>query len=145
MRVDVEAVLQETLLRVWQTAPRFEPDGKPEALLRFAIRIARNVAISDIRRNGKPIETDEPIVVVAPPIEPDPMLRQVIAACREELPDKPAQALAARLGGAGDSDRVLAAQIGMQPNTFLQNVTRARKLLMTCLERHGVMLEAVMR
>src|SRR5690606_1420007 len=100
--------------------------------------------ISEIRRSGKPVEGDEP-VPVAPPIEPDPMLRQVIAACRDALPDKPAQALAARLGGAGDSDRVLASQIGMQPNTFLQNVTRARKLLMACLERHGVMLEAVMR
>ena len=27
--VDVEAVLQETLLRVWQVAPRLEPDGNP--------------------------------------------------------------------------------------------------------------------
>ena len=39
--IDVEAVLQESLLRVWQVAGRFEPDGRPNGLLRFAIRIAR--------------------------------------------------------------------------------------------------------
>ena len=44
-RVDVEAVLQESLVRVWQVAPRFVPDGRPDALLRLAIRIARNLAI----------------------------------------------------------------------------------------------------
>src|SRR5690606_14601871 len=33
--VDVEAVLQEALLRVWQVAPRFEPDGRPNGLLRL--------------------------------------------------------------------------------------------------------------
>ena len=30
--VDAEAVLQESLLRVWQTAPDFKPDGRPNAL-----------------------------------------------------------------------------------------------------------------
>ena len=50
---DTEAVLQETLLRVWQVAPRVEPDGSPNALLRFAIRVGRNTAISEIRRLGR--------------------------------------------------------------------------------------------
>ena len=36
--VDVEAVLQESLLRIWQVAARFEPDGRPNGLLRLAIR-----------------------------------------------------------------------------------------------------------
>ena len=39
--VDVEAVLQESLLRVWHASPRFVPDGQPNALLRFAVRIAQ--------------------------------------------------------------------------------------------------------
>ena len=30
VQVDTEAVLQETLLRVWQVAPRFVPDGRPD-------------------------------------------------------------------------------------------------------------------
>ena len=46
------------------------------------------------------------------------------------------------LSGAADS--VLAVQLGMTLNTFLQNVTRARKLLAACLERHGVQLETVL-
>jgi DNA-directed RNA polymerase specialized sigma24 family protein len=41
--VDVEAVLQEAFLRVWQLAPDFVPDGRPNALLRYAHRIARHL------------------------------------------------------------------------------------------------------
>jgi DNA-directed RNA polymerase specialized sigma24 family protein len=50
-RVDTEAVLQETLLRVWQVAPRFVPDGKRDGLVRLAVRIARNLAVSELRRS----------------------------------------------------------------------------------------------
>ena len=48
--VDVEAVLQEALLRVWQVAPRFVRDGAPNGLLRLGLRIARNLAVSEVRR-----------------------------------------------------------------------------------------------
>ena len=40
VKVDTEAVLQEALLRVWQVAPRVRPDGRSNALLRFALRSA---------------------------------------------------------------------------------------------------------
>ena len=40
-QVDAEAVLQETLLRIWQVAPRFVPDGRPDGLVRLGHRIAR--------------------------------------------------------------------------------------------------------
>ena len=74
-----------------------------------------------------------------------PMRSQVIAACRDKLPNKPALALAQRLEGGGrEPDKVLAARAGMQTNTFLQNITRARKLLADCLRRHGVQLQAVL-
>jgi hypothetical protein len=33
---------------------------------------------------------------------------------------------------------VLAERVRMRPNTFLQNVTRARRLLADCLRRRGV-------
>src|SRR5262245_24175272 len=57
--VDVEAVLQESLLRIWQVAARFEPDGRPNGLVRLAIRIARNLAISEVRRiRATPVEAD---------------------------------------------------------------------------------------
>ena len=144
--VDVEAVVQETLLRVWQVAPRVEPDGKPNALLRLSIRIARNLAISDLRRRRvRPdmvtrLETEAPEEHAEPTV-PDPMLRQAIAACREKLPGKPATALTARLDGPGTPDPTLATAVGMKLNTFLQNITRARKLLAECLKRRGIDLE----
>jgi RNA polymerase sigma-70 factor (ECF subfamily) len=77
------------------------------------------------------------------PRVPDPMLRARIVECRERLPQKPAQALAARLEAAGaEHDARLAERLGMTKNTFLQNFTRARALLAECLEKRGVDLDA---
>ncbi len=142
-QLDVESVVQETLMRVWQVAPRFSADGRPNSLLRFAVRVARNLAISELRRLAPraepPPQHDE---LPCAPCEPDPLLRELIIHCREQLPRKPAQALAQRLGDAGASaDKELAARVSMQLNTFLQNITRARRFLADCLERQGVSLE----
>ena len=42
---------------MWQVAPRFERDGRPNGLLRLAIRIARNLAVSEVRRTkARPVE-----------------------------------------------------------------------------------------
>ncbi|MFT3694959.1 MAG: sigma-70 family RNA polymerase sigma factor [Kofleriaceae bacterium] len=134
--VDVEAVLQEALLRVWQVAPKVMSDGRPNCLLRFAVRCARNLAITETRRmKARPIEAPEPIVE---PVEPDPLLREKLIDCRDKLPAKPRQAFDARLTGGEDRD--LATQLGMQLNTFLQNFTRARKLLAECLGKAGVQI-----
>jgi DNA-directed RNA polymerase specialized sigma24 family protein len=148
-QVDVEAVLQEALLRVWQVAPRFVPDGQPHPLLRFAVRTARNCALSELRRT-RPAVALEALLVEAPedqavsPDPPDPFLRASILRCRERLPGQPAAALGARLeAGGGEPDLALAERLGMRLNTFLQNVTRARKLLRDCLTRAGVSLEGV--
>ncbi len=68
-------------------------------------------------------------------------MRRAIAECSEQLPKKPAHALAARLRCDGDEpDATLAKRLGMTLNTFLQNFTRARKLLGECLEKRGVLL-----
>ncbi len=142
-QVDTEAVLQEALLRCWQFASRVEPDGKPNTLLRYAVRIARNLAISEIRRtrakavDPETLDTADP----SPAAPPDPILRRAIAECRDKLPEKPGLALAARIESAGiEPDEVLAARLDMKPNTFLQNFTRARKMLAECLEGKGVAL-----
>jgi RNA polymerase sigma-70 factor (ECF subfamily) len=145
--LDVEAVLQEALLRVWQVAPRFVPDGRPNGLVRLGVRIGRNLAISEVRRlRAVPTEPGDIEAALAraerPAAPPDPMLRESIRTCREQLPAKPRQALEARLasaGGGGDPD--LAESLGMRLNTFLQNVTRARQLLAECLRRRGVILD----
>jgi len=149
--VDVEAVLQETLLRVWQVAPRLAPDGRANATLRLGHRIARNLALDELRRaRVEPREAAalERAVLEAAggpdegPRAPDPLLRRAIADCRARLPSKPARAITARIDSAGaEADHDLAAQLGMRTNTFLQNVTRARRLLAECLRRLGIDLE----
>lgn len=148
--VDVESVVQESLLRVWQVAPRVETDGRGDSLLRLAIRIARNLAISELRRNRQDPTADDELERLVdhenpgPPAEPvfDPLLRDKIERCRGKLPKRPAQALAARLEArGGQPDQVLAEGLGMLLNTFLQNFTRARRFLLECLKRHGVDIE----
>jgi RNA polymerase sigma factor (sigma-70 family) len=143
--VDVEAVLQEALLRVWQVAPRFEPDGRPNGLVRFGIRIARNLAVSELRRTrARPVEPGdlEDRLPEVRPTAPDPMLRRAITECRDKLPAKPRQALDTRLASAGARDDLeLATSVGMRVNTFLQNFTRARQLLADCLRKRGIVID----
>jgi DNA-directed RNA polymerase specialized sigma24 family protein len=142
--VDVEAVVQEALLRVWQVAPRFAGDGRPQALLRFAHRCARNLCLTEVRRRAlAPTTADDEAVAQAADLTasapPDPLLRRAVHECQGKLPSKPAHALAARLESEGDvADATLAARLGMSLNTFLQNFTRARKLLADCLRKRGV-------
>lgn len=142
-QVDTEAVLQETLLRVWQIAPRVTADGRGNSLLRLAHTIARNAALDEARRLGNQhhvevVETD----AVDEPTPPDPLLRQAIVDCHEALPPTPKKALALRLDAAGGThDRDLARAAKQKLNTFLQNVTRAKKLLRRCLEGKGIALE----
>jgi DNA-directed RNA polymerase specialized sigma24 family protein len=149
--IDVEAILQEALLRVWQVATRFVPDGKPNGLLRLGIRIARNLAISEVRRTkSRPVpEADlERALMMEEQADatPDPLLRDVLERCRDKLPEKPRLALDVRLSfesrEGGRDDISLAAQVGMRVNTFLQNFTRARRLLAECLKKNGVAFDA---
>lgn len=146
--VDTEAVLQESLLRVWQVAPRCRPDGRPHGLLRMAMRITQNLAISEARRHRlAPVLAGDalPDAVVEPAAAPDAAVRAAVATCRDKLPPQPARALTARLDDGGlRPDRELAALVGMQTNTFLQNITRARSLLAECLRRAGIDLDLEM-
>jgi RNA polymerase sigma-70 factor (ECF subfamily) len=148
--VDTEAVLQESLLRAWQCAARVVPDGKPNALLRMTVRIARNLAISEVRRHRVRAVSPEVLESASRAaaerdgelpggLAADPLLRAAIADCVARLPDKARAALLARIGaGAPSTDESLAAALGMIKNTFLQNFTRARQSLLACLQGKGV-------
>src|SRR5687767_6537113 len=59
--IDTEAILQEALLRVWQVAPSIKPDGRPNALLRMAVRISRNLCVSDLRRRREVVPAEDAI------------------------------------------------------------------------------------
>jgi RNA polymerase sigma factor (sigma-70 family) len=137
--VDTEAVMQETLLRLWQVAPKFEPDGRPDGLLRLAIRIARNLAITELRRR-RPTAALPPETEAPPPATEPEGLREAIDTCFELLPQAPRDAMAARLRSAGTRDEALAESLGMKPNTFFQNIRRARLALLRCLAGRGINL-----
>ena len=122
-------------------AGRVEPDGRPNALLRFASRVARNLALSQLRGRPPPLDADV-VEVPVEPREPDPLLARAVQLCLEDLPAQPRSAFVARLDvRGGEEDGVLAARLRMKLNTFLQNVTRARKLLARCLATKGIELE----
>lgn len=141
-QVDVEAVVQETLLRVWNSAPRVSADGKPNCLFRWAVTAARHLALSEIRRRRDRSDPAE-LGSVTEPSEPDPLLRGLIWLCVKLLPPQPRAAMFARMSADGGSDDAsLAGQLRMKLNTFLQNVTRARRLIAQCLASRGVNLEA---
>lgn len=141
---DVEAVVQETFLQLWQVAPRLVLDGEPQALLRFCHRCARNLCLTQVRRRTRAqryvdelANRDEPRL--EPEAAPDPLLRAALAECQAALPRKPQAALLSRLTAEGDvADVSLAERLGMTLNTFLQNFTRARRLLAECLRKRGV-------
>lgn len=142
--VDAESVLQEALLRMWLVAQDASRALEGEnASLRFALRVARIVALEEIRRahlehlvSLADLQGDEPSVD-PPPVEDAGLLR-AIRDCIERLAGKPREAMMARLlRGHEFSDRDLAATLGMAVNTFLQNIVRARKSVALCLERKG--------
>lgn len=142
--VDTEAVTQETLLRVWQVAPSAKDDGRGAPLLRLGIRIARNLAIDGVRRH-RSVPADPPTLELllresaTPPVASDPMVRAAVADCRERLPGRPKETLSARLQRGGrTTDHALAAELRMRPNTYFQNLARARQLMAKCLERQGI-------
>ncbi|HJL42130.1 MAG TPA: sigma factor [Myxococcales bacterium LLY-WYZ-16_1] len=146
---DVEAVVQETFLRVWHGRGAIEPHPKGRTLERLAFTIGRRLAIDEARRAGRERDVAAWAEAELPALErdtsPDPHLRAWIEHCRSRLPKKPFAALQARIDAAGARrDRELAAELGMQENTFLQNLSRARKLLTACLEKVGIVLSEVM-
>jgi DNA-directed RNA polymerase specialized sigma24 family protein len=147
--VDVEVVVQETLLRMWVLARGGERvlEGE-EASLRFALRVARNVAREEVRRarTGHLLPLEAWSASEQPPVRPeppaDPGLRQAILTCLARLPGRPAAALRERISRGGDApDRDLASRLGMTLNTFLQNVVRARAHMAACLRTRGVAIE----
>jgi RNA polymerase sigma-70 factor (ECF subfamily) len=147
--VDVEGVVQETLLRMWVLARDGDRELTGEnASLRFAIGMARNIARNEARRLKREVhlpEGEPPEFPVPPDPPPDPGLRRAIVECLQELAGQPRRALHAVLEhGHRLANHALAAMLGMTPNTFLQNVTRARRQVAACLEGKGLDLKEIL-
>lgn len=141
--VDVESILQETLLRMWLLATKEERrlEGA-NASLRFAIGLARNLARTEARRMGrlKFLPPEElPEVSQDPLASSDPGLAAAIRDCLARLTSKLRKVLEARIAlGPFQPDRETAEGLRLKPNTFLQCVVRARRQMRKCLEGKGV-------
>ena len=148
--VDVEAVVQEALLRMWLIAGDSQRmlEGS-HASLKYAFAVGRIVALEEVRRYRQDRFVELDVLDGLPegcihPDPPDPVLARKLQECMERLPGRPRDALRARVHNGGLSDRQLAATLRMKTNTFFQNIVRARRLLRECLERRGVRLEGIL-
>lgn len=148
--VDVEGVVQETLLRMWRFAlERGHTLSGENASLRFAIGMARNIARNEARRLRREVllpPGDLPDIEVAPDPPSDPGLARAIVDCLERISRRPLEALRARMNLQDRKpDRAIAAGLGMTVNAFLQNVVRARRQLADCLKSRNVPIEELLR
>jgi DNA-directed RNA polymerase specialized sigma24 family protein len=148
--VDVEGIVQETLLRMWilvTDAARARELAGENASLRFAIGMARNLARNEARRTRRELHlpTDElPDMPIQPEPASDPSLRRAIADCLKRIATRPREALLARLAMQhAEGDRGIARSLGMSVNSFFQNIVRARLQLTRCLEKQGVPPEEI--
>lgn len=148
--VDVEAAVQETLLRMWMVAgdPQRVLQGS-NASLKYAFAVGRIVALEEMRRYRQDRFVELDVLENLPegrinPDPPDPALARKLQDCVERLPRRPREALWARVHDGRLPDRQLADALRMKANTFFQNIVRARRLLRECLERRGVRLEEIL-
>jgi DNA-directed RNA polymerase specialized sigma24 family protein len=148
--VDVEAVVQETLVRMWLVAgdPQRMLEGS-QASLKYAFAVGRIVALEEMRRYRQDRFVGLDVLENLPegcinPDPPDPALARKLQDCMERLPRRPREALWARVHDGRLPDRQLADALRMKANTFFQNIVRARRLLRECLERRGVRLEEIL-
>lgn len=141
--VDVEVLVQETCMRMWVRAgDSTEPElTGTNASLRYAIKMAKNFARNEARKRKHEAVTapeDMPDSVVEPAPDPEPALGLAIRDCLDALEGKLRQVMLSRLESEGrEPDRNLAEALGMQLNTFLQNIVRARRRLDACLDGKG--------
>ena len=102
--VDVEAVVQDTALLVWDARRRFRRNAPPGFLFRWAVTVAKNKARNNARRSGRHAPFDDNSEPADSFPLSDPLLRSQILKCRERLSPHQRRAFIARCedGGKGD-------------------------------------------
>jgi DNA-directed RNA polymerase specialized sigma24 family protein len=139
--VDVEAVVQDTAIRVWERGSTITPDGRPGFLLRWARTVALNNARNHAKRAWRQVSLDQHDQPQGASVlrGGDPMLRARIRRCVEQLGKNPRRVLDARLHDGGQHpDRDLAISMGMTFDAFRQNLARGRRALERCLRECGI-------
>jgi RNA polymerase sigma factor (sigma-70 family) len=147
--VDVEVVVQEAAIRVWQRASTIVPDGRQAFLVRWASTVARNSARNELKRAQREVPLDDP------PHHPetqivragrDPFLRARLHSCRERLPAALRRVIDMMLADGGQrSARECATAGRMSYDAFRQNLARGRRTLENCLREHGIQIREYLR
>jgi DNA-directed RNA polymerase specialized sigma24 family protein len=137
---DVEAIVQDTAVKIWQGASRILPDGRPGFLLRWARTVAVNAARNAARQSGRHVSLPPDLPAVdRPGAGSDPLLRERVRRCLERLLPGQRRAFEARISDGGSrNDRELASSSGMSFDAFRQHLARGRKALVGCLGSYGI-------
>jgi RNA polymerase sigma factor (sigma-70 family) len=147
--VDVEVVVQETAIRVWDHASTIKPDGRPAFALRWAVITARNNALNAVKRAHRDERFRDQLDRSDAQIEPaalDPFLRSRIHRCRERLPAALRRVIDVLLSDGGQrSPRECATANHMSYDAFRQNLSRGRRALEDCLREHGIRIKEYLR
>lgn len=137
---EAEDVAQDSLLRLWQYADRWQSGGPGVAA--WLTRVATNACLDRIRRRRR-FTSDEAVperaddAMLADEVMEDDEMRVAVAACIEALPDR--QRASVVLTYYEEQPNKLAAEIlAMQIKAFESLLFRARATLRDCIEGKGV-------
>lgn len=135
-RAMAEEILQETFIKVWQSAERYDPQaGQPIAWL---AAIARNRAIDRIRSERadrfQDVGAENFWERLPAPGGDDPAARESLRVCLAEL-DEEARNCVVLAYCSGYSREELAQRFGRPVGTIKTLLHRSIRLLRTCLER----------
>lgn len=134
-RAIAEEVVQETYVKVWQSAHRFAPEaGHPVAWL---ATIARNRAIDRIRAEKverMSVPDEEALERLPAPSGGDPAMRESLRHCLDGL-DEDARRCVVLAYCAGYSREELAERFEKPVGTIKTLLFRSMRLLKACLER----------
>jgi len=130
-----EDVLQETYVRIWQKAERYDPEAGP--VMPWLMAVARNRAIDRIRaeRIERNRTSDDEAVLsrLAAPNSGDALTREALRRCLSGLDDE-ARTTVILAYCSGYSREELAERSGRPVGTIKTMLHRSLKLLKACLE-----------
>ena len=124
---DAQDVTQDTFVRVWESAPRYQPQGKPMA---WVLTITRNLALMRLRERKKLIPLTEEewdaIPAAGPAVSHED--RQLLQTALGRLDSQERQVVLLH-AAAGLKHRETAALLGLPLSTVLSKYQRALKKL----------------
>ncbi len=139
---DAEEIMQDTFLRIWKEAGRYEPDGKPMA---WIFTIARNLCYMRLRRQSvRPMDSLEGLQdgeAVWEPGEASPEIelaaeRQALLEALSRLEPGERQAILLHVLG-GMKHREIAEQMDIPLSTVLSRYRRGLEKMRRGLETEG--------